>query len=1134
MTTRNRKEHWPVRGLAAAWLAAAGAGLVAAPAEVNLWETNLVIPTYRAAPPDPNPRFYQGRTYQGARATFYPYPVSDRLTGAREDQTYRAVFLENQYIQLSVLPELGGRILSAVDKSNQYDFFYRQHVIKPALIGMLGAWISGGVEWNVPHHHRASSFMPVDYALESHADGSKTLWVGEIELRHRLKWSVGLTLHPGRSYIEMSARLANRTPFAHSFLFWINPAVHANTNYQVVFPPRTAFAVQHGKPEFVHWPIAHTTYAGVDYSRGVDISWWKNHPSPCSFFAWNSEEDFFGGYDHGRQAGVIHYADHHVVPGKKFFEWGVGPEGQMWSRILTDADGPYLELMAGAYSDNQPDYSWIQPGEVKTWKHYWYPVREIGAVKNATLDAAVNLEYANRTLRVAFNATAQFTNAQARVTLADKVLLDKHITISPAQPFASVSMVEAELKPERLCASLRAANGRELVAYQPAPPPPNAPLPEPVRRPPPPKEIKSNEELYLTGLRIEQLYSPSFEAAPYYEEALRRDPGDYRANTALGILHCKAWRWPEAEARLRAAIARATANYIRPKDGEAFYYLGVALRGQGRLNEAHDAFYPAIWSLAWQAAAYQALAEIDCRRGEFARALANLDRSLAASAANPKARNLKAAVLRRMDRADEAAKLAADTLAADPLDLRAAAELFLAQRQLGQTDEAASTARTVRRLLRGEVQSCLEVACDYGNAGLWAEAIEGLQAMVAMAPDQARVFPLLHYYLAYYNEEQARSGADGTIAPAAAAEAARLGLLAAQMPPDFCFPLRFEEEPILRRAMERNPQDARAPYYLGNLLYDNQPAKAIAAWERARDLDGSFALAHRNLALAYAQTQGDVPKAIASLEKAVSLNPKEPRFFYELDVLYEAGGAPVQRRLETLARNREIVAQRDDALTRLIVLYTVAGQPGDALDVLQHRRFHNWEGRGEIHGIYVDALLRRGMASALAGKHAEALRDYEAALDYPANLEVGRPYRDRKAPQIHYFIATAHAALGDQAKARAALELAVAQKETSPSEVQYYQALALQKLGQKDDANRIFTGLVKHGASQLQAGEAADYFAKFGERQSERARKAQAHYLAGLGHLGLGQKAEAKAQFTQALEQNPGHLGATIQLALPE
>ena len=246
-------------------------------------------------------------------------------------------------------------------------------MIKPALIGMLGAWISGGVEWNVPHHHRASSFMPVDWTTEERADGSKTVWVGEIERRHGLKWRVGMTLHPDRSYLELTVHLVNRSPVAHSFLFWINPAVHANAQYQVIFPPSTEWTVQHGKPEFASWPIARQIYGGVDYTRGVDISWWKNHPSPVSFFAWDSRADFFGGYDHGRQAGVVHVADHHVVPGKKFFEWGNGPTGEMWDTILTDEDGPYLELMAGAFSDNQPDYSWIQPGEVKTWKHYWYP-----------------------------------------------------------------------------------------------------------------------------------------------------------------------------------------------------------------------------------------------------------------------------------------------------------------------------------------------------------------------------------------------------------------------------------------------------------------------------------------------------------------------------------------------------------------------------------------------------------------------------------------------------------------------------------------------------------------------------------------------------------------------------------------
>jgi tetratricopeptide (TPR) repeat protein len=1091
-----------------------------APSGVRLWETNQVIPTYRVAPADPNPRFYQGRTYQGARATFYPYPVMDKLTDLREDKTYKAVFLENEYVQLSVLPELGGRIFSALDKGDNYDFFYRQHVIKPALIGMLGAWISGGVEWNVPHHHRATSFMPVDYTLQENEDGSKTIWLGETELRHRMKWLVGLALYPDRSYIEMTMKVSNPTPFAHSLLFWINPAVHANENYQVIFPPDAEFAVQHGKPEFAHWPLAREFYGGTDYTRGVDISWWKSHPSPVSFFCFHSDEDFFGGYDHGKQAGVLHVADHHVVPGKKFFEWGVGPEGGMWSQILTDNDGPYLELMAGAYSDNQPDYSWVQPGEVKTWKHYWYPVRQLGAAKKANLDAAVNLEVTNRVARIAFNTTTEFPDAQARLEVGDKALFDKTITISPDKPFATEVLLENAIKPDSLRVALLTADGRELIAYQPVKPK-DSPMPKPVQRPLPPKDVKTTEELYLTGLRLEQLYSPSFEAAPYYEEAIRRDPGDYRANTALGILLCKQWRWTEAEARLNAAIERATANYIRPKDGEAFYYLGIALKAQGKVEAAYDALYQAVWSRAWQAAGYYELAELDCARGNWAQALELINHALAAGAADTKALNLQAAILRRARQLGEAEETVANALDLDPLDFRTLNEFYLLQRDKEETELAGQTLNHLRQLTRGEVQSFLELAADYGNAGLWPEASDLLERYLDDTRDKSRLYPMVYYCLGFYADKAGR-----------AADATKFYQLAAQMPPDYCFPLRFEDEPILRRAMEENPKDARAPYYLGNLLYDNQPAKAITAWEKARELDAAFAMVHRNLGLAYAQAEKNAAKAVASLDKAIQLNPKDPRWFYELDVQSEAAGTPVLQRLETLTRHHEVVAQRDDALTREIVLLTVAGQHDRALELLTQHHFHNWEGSGEIHGICADALLQRGQARLRARQFAEALQDFAAASEYPTNLEVGRARRDRKAEQVAYFIATAHEGLGDQAQAKTFYEKAVERKESGASEVQFCQALALQKLGRDDDAKRVFEGLIKAGQDQSQAGEQADYFAKFGERQSERVRKAQAHYLTGLGYLGLGRQTEAQAEFKQALELNPSHLGANQQAAL--
>ena len=138
----------------------------------RIWEEELTLPTYLVGDKGKNPRFYFGRAYQGAQGRVYPYPMQERLTQERADRTYRAVSLENEYIRTSILPEIGGRIFTALDKTNDYDFIYRQTVIKPALIGMLGAWISGGIEWNVFHHHRASSFMPVDYALAENPEGS--------------------------------------------------------------------------------------------------------------------------------------------------------------------------------------------------------------------------------------------------------------------------------------------------------------------------------------------------------------------------------------------------------------------------------------------------------------------------------------------------------------------------------------------------------------------------------------------------------------------------------------------------------------------------------------------------------------------------------------------------------------------------------------------------------------------------------------------------------------------------------------------------------------------------------------------------------------------------------------------------
>jgi len=1089
---------------------------------VRLWEEQVNIPTYEPGAPDPTPLFYEGRTYQGAKGPIYPYPIVDKLTDVKKSKRYKAVWLENEYVRICVLPEIGGRIFAGVDKTNNYDFIYRQHVIKPALIGMLGAWISGGVEWNIPHHHRASSFMPVEYHTEEHADGSKTIWVGEMELRHRMRWLVGLTLHSGKSYLEATVKLINRTPYAHSFLYFANVAVHTNPNYQVIFPPGTQFATQHAKREFSRWPIADGFYAGQDF-RGVNVSLWKNHHRSISMFAHNSTEDFLAGYDHGKNAGTLHVADHGVVNGKKFFTWGVGSD---WDQMLTDTDGPYLELMVGAYSDNQPDYSWVQPYEVKIAKQYWYPFQKIRGVKNANIDAAVNLEVKEGRAAVGFAVTSAHPRAVAILEARGRSLLREQVAVDPARPFYKEVVLPAGVSELDLKATLMDGE-KELISYRPEKRP-ILPMPSPVEPPGSPKDIKTSEELYLTGLRLEQFYSPASEPDPYYEEALRRDPGDVRTNTALGILYLKRGRFAEAEARLRTAVERLAHNYTNPKDGEALYYLGIALKAQGKISEAYEILYRASWSYAWHTASMYALAQIAGQQGNFARGVDFLDRAISTNADDTQSLLLKAAFERRIGRFDEAAVVAARAATLDPLDRWAKREVQLARfRNLEQRGpEHAITSN-----LDYEIQEYLEMAVSYYNAGLYEDGISVLKALADAYSDKMRVYPMVYYWLGYLSERQGK-GDDAT----------GYYRMASRMPVDYCFPFRTESIAVLQQAMVRNPSDARAPFYLGNLLYDLQPSEAIRQWEKARELDQSFALVYRNLGWAYSRTEQGLEKAIASMEKAVTLDP-QTRYLFELDRLYENAGTDPAKRLALLEKHHLRMLDRDDALEREIRLLVLSGKHSRALELLTTRRFHSWEGGGRfsVHTSYIDAQVGLGTEWLAKGDSARALEHFTAALKFPANLSAAEAYQGEKSAQVYYWIGIAQEKLGNHEQARESFETASAQpasagrppsvRSADMAENLYYRALALQKLGRINEADAVFAQLIEVGKQSLVATPVADYFAKFGERQAQNVRFAQAHYAVGLGLLGQGRTQEARSEFAEAVRLNPTHLGARLQIA---
>jgi tetratricopeptide (TPR) repeat protein len=1081
-------------------------------AKVKVWEEDLVLPSYRLDGADPNPMFYRNESYQGAQKRIYPYALMDGVTGDRRDEAFKAVYLENEYVKLCVLPEIGGRLFYATDKTNGYEFFYRQQVMKPALIGMLGAWISGGIEWCVFHHHRNTTHMPVDYSMQEHKDGRKTIWIGETERRHRMRWSIGMTLYPGKSYIEVKVKMINRTAQAHAILYWANVAVHVNDDYQVVFPPSVQVATYHAKNDFVHWPLGQGRYQGSDYT-GKDLSWWKNHPKQVSCFAWDLQEDFMGGYDHGQQAGLVHVGNHHVVTGAKLWEWA---PGNIWdTKILTDEDGPYAELMVGAYSDNQPDYSWIKPYETKAFTQYWYPVQAIGGFKNANHEAAVNLELKGKTAKLGFHATSELKKARVMLTQGDRPLMYETVTLAPDKPFLQDVVVGDDITATELRATLIRSDGEVLLSYKPVEQPPVEQLPDTVKAPPKPDQIKTIEELYLTGMRVQQIYKPSIDPMIYFTEALKRDPDDVRTNTAVGIHYTQQGLFEKAEDHLRRAVTRMTTDYTRPSDTESLYHLGLCLKAQSRWDEAYDLFYKATWDYAFHAAGYFELAALSCRRGDFTAALEQIEHALSTNGRNNRTTNLKAAILRQLGQYTRAITLCQQVLSADPLDFHAAYELYQSRQQSGKSRLARTVLAQLQIRMRGHVQSYLELATDYMGYGMNAQAI----AVLNLVKEEG--YPLIAYYLGYLHQQEGSPD-----------QAVAHFTRAAAKPHAFCFPFRQESVTVLKAAMHHQPTDARAHYYLGNLYYDLQPDRAIALWEKARALDPSLGIVHRNLGWAYQRHQNNEAAAIGSYEQAIAKNPGDPRYYLELDDLYERANTEPAKRLALLNNNPSVVSQRKALLIRQINLLVQTGERDRAITQLTSNQFFISEGGGrELGDAYVDAYVLRGL-SRLPNQAQQALSDFEAASAYPDNLSQESSRNEEKMSLVHYCMAQSHEALGDKDKAMALYrEITRVEISSRWQEARYYQALAFGALDQEQKAREIGQELAASATRRLKGQGDIDFFAKFGEQTTRQIQRADTHYHLGLGLVLQGKAKEAKNQFEQAINYNKGHAWAKYHLS---
>jgi tetratricopeptide (TPR) repeat protein len=1081
---------------------------------VRAWEESVAIPTYAVPEPDRNPMFLDKRVYQGSTGKVYPNPFTDRLSDRKIDRGYRAVFIENEYIRLMILPEIGGRIHVGQDKTNGYDFFYRQNVIKPALVGLLGPWISGGVEFNWPQHHRPSTYMPVEHLIEEHADGSRTVWLSEHEPMNRMKGMVGVCLHPGKAIVEAKVRLYNRTPFVQTFLWWANVGIRVHDRYQAFFPPDVTFVADHAKRAMSRFPVARNFYYGVDYTAGVDIAWYKNIPVPTSYMVTKSDFDFFGGYDHAKRAGIVHVANHHIAPGKKLWTWGNAEFGYAWDRELTDSDGPYIELMAGVYTDNQPDFSWLQPYETRTFSQFWYPIQEIGPVKNANRLVAVNLEPDGGGYRIGVCATEALEDVTVSLSLRGNRIFERHARVEPGKPFIGTATLADAHRETDLLLCVLDGRGRELIRYAPIESIPiklESELPAPASEPPVPAKIATNEELYLTGLHLEQYRHATRYPELYWGEALDRDPHDARSNNAMGRLGLRRGEFGKAEDHFRRALSRLTERNPNPYDGESSYHLGIALKYQGRLPEAYAAFYKAAWNYAWQSPAYYALATIDCLRGDLVSALEHLEYGLRANADNLKTRDLKTAVLRHLGRTEEAIASARETLAMDPLDLRARREL----------DEFFA-------ILNGAADTCLDLAFDYCEAGFWADGEDLIERFLAHAGASAP-HPAPHPMLCYVKGWLAERRGDREVA----AQWYRAGR---EAPPDYCFPSRLEEMIVLEAALRHDAEDARAHYYLGNLLYDkHRREEAIEHWEQACRLDADFSIPWRNLGIAYYNVRRQPERALERYEKARSANPSDARLLYEFDQLRKRTGAAPEARLAELESHMDLVDRRDDLTIELSTLYNLTGQSAKALSILLSRRFHPWEGgEGLASGQYVAAHLLLGVDALGRGEPGVALSHFEAARHYPQNLGEGKHLLTLET-HLDYFTGRALSLARRAEDANAAWRRA-AKANVDTGMFAYFRALALRRLGDDAAATVLLRRLHEFAEKEMDADIKIDYFATslpnflIFEDDLAKRNHIECLFLRGIVRLGLGRPAEAAVDLRQVLAMDRNHFFARFEL----
>ncbi len=932
--------------------------------QVKTWEGSITIPTY-GWENDVNPKFWgmesgaKGSTTVRA-SIVYPYYMQDHLSRKLEDVTYRAIYLENEYLKITCLPELGGRLHSVYDKTTNQEVFHKNSVIKPSMIGMRGAFISGGVEWNAgPQVHTVTILSPVDVIAGTNADGSAYLEVSNLEKSLRTQWTVRVTLHPGKAYLDEEMKIYNPTDAMNPYYFWNCTAFPQLPGTRFIYP--MSLGTDHFGLEFFNWPV----------NKGKDLSWTKNYADAASIFAVDCGYDFFGAYDTDLDRGVIQVANHLEHGGKKAWTWGQGDYGRICQMALTDTDGAYIEVQSGPMQ-TQSDYGILPPKGQVSWTEYWYPVHGLGdGFEFANRQVAFRTERKNGQLEIRMMATEKFPQATCLIYQDNTELYKMPVDLSPEN--SSVVSVTVPVGAQ-VAVVLKSADGRELASYRSPLPLPQVTLPKPATYVNKADNLLTIEETYLKAQKADRALDRNG-ARKYYGMVLQKDSLHLGALRDLGILNFEAARYDEAAGMFRKALEQ-----IPNDDGLAWYFLGLCDLKKNNTDGAMRCGYKASRCLGTESIGYDLVGRGLMLQMKFDEALTIFEKAVVASQNNKAAMHHYFIALYMTGQAEEALMLVKNRIVMNPTDLTARALEGIIQK------DPAGFAGAVRKIA-GELEfELIESSTAFAELGLYADAAWVLES-ACIGDGSGKTDFLILYHAAYLNKLSGKTD-----------KAAKYLKMAGAGEQDFIMASRLETMEALAWAIRENPADALAQCQLGNLLGNfGRFDEAAMHWDKSVQASPKQSIPWRNLGLYYWVMKGDKVKSEACFRNAINARPFDQTLYRDLArLLTDAGRRP--EAIKVLENMTFKGMKRSDIIQDLAQNYLDEKRYPESYNLLiSTPYFVNWEGSTLTWDMFSQAHIGEGIRLFEQKKYREAFGHFETSLTWPENLGVGHSDRTEEA-----------------------------------------------------------------------------------------------------------------------------------------